>query len=112
MSFKDNLVLARKKCGFTQKALAQRIFLSVEQIKKYEAGKAQPTLDVIRRLSEALGVTSDSLIFDDHNDQPTNERLRAQFQAVCKFTADEQENISMFLDAYIKKHRFEEILSE
>jgi len=110
MSFKNNLVQYRKQRQFTQRQLADKIGLSVEQIKKYEAGKSQPTLDVIKRLSQTLGVPSDTLIFDDAERAPTSARLLSQFQAISSFTELEQEHISIFLDAYIKKHRFEEMM--
>ena len=38
--------------------------LAVLQIRRYEGGTSQPTLDVIRRLAIALGVSADRLVFD------------------------------------------------
>jgi transcriptional regulator with XRE-family HTH domain len=110
MSFKDNLVKYRKQSQLLQRELAEKAAISVEQIKKYEAGKSQPTLDVIKRLSQTLGIPSDTLIFDDNERAPSNARLLSQFQTISNFTAQEQEHIAIFLDAYIKKHRFEEMM--
>lgn len=41
----------RKERSLTQQALAELVELGITQMKRYEAGTSQPTLDVIRRLS-------------------------------------------------------------
>lgn len=61
--FAQRLAILRKQKGLTQQQLADRIQTHVQQLKRYEAGSSQPTLDVIRKLAMALGVTSDQLLF-------------------------------------------------
>jgi len=54
MDFPDRLATLRKDKGLTQQALADQVGVHVVQIRRYEAGKSQPTLDVIRNLAVAL----------------------------------------------------------
>ena len=42
----------------------------VTQIRRYEAGTSQPTLDVLRNLAFALNISADSLLFEPRNAAP------------------------------------------
>src|SRR5690348_12082684 len=53
--FPRHLAALRKDRSLTQLALAERVGVHVVQLRRYEAGTSQPTLDVIRRLAIALG---------------------------------------------------------
>jgi transcriptional regulator with XRE-family HTH domain len=83
--------------------LAESIGMHVIQIRRYEAGPCQPTLDVMRRLAVALGVSADVLIFDQ-NERGPDEELLLQFQAVSRFDPDEKEVVKTVLDGLILKH--------
>ena len=52
--------------------------LAVLQIRRYEGGTSQPTLEVIRRLAIALGTSADVLVFDATECGP-EDALRYQF---------------------------------
>lgn len=54
MIFSKQLAAIRKERGYTQQALADKIGIHVTQIKRYEAGAAQPTLEVFRYIVLAL----------------------------------------------------------
>lgn len=68
----------------TQQQLADRISMHVVQLRRYEAGTSQPTLDVIRKLSTALQVSADMLLFGKDQRGPDDD-LRLQFEAVSSF---------------------------
>ena len=48
-----------------------RIGIHVVQLRRYEAGTFQPTLDVIRKLATALSVSADLLLFGKDERAPT-----------------------------------------
>jgi len=56
----------------TTQALADQVGVGVLQIRRYEGGTSQPTLDVIRRLAIALGVSADMLVFDAKERAPAD----------------------------------------
>ncbi len=60
MNFAARLTAARKSRGLTQQTLADTVGIHVTQIRRYEAGTNQPTLDVLRALALALNVTTDT----------------------------------------------------
>ena len=101
--FHQRLSTLRKERGLTQQALADRVECHVQQLKRYEAGSSQPTLDVIRNLATALRVTSDQLLFGKDERGPDDD-LRLQFEAVSRFDAEEKNVIRSLLEGMILKH--------
>ena len=55
----------RVKQGFTQERLADRVSLSSDYLSRLELGKENPTVDVLHRISSALGVRITSLFDTD-----------------------------------------------
>jgi transcriptional regulator with XRE-family HTH domain len=92
MSFPARLAALRKECGFTQQQMADKIGMHVSQLKRYEAGASQPTIDVFRRIALALNVSADMLLFEEGERGP-DERLKLQFEAVSHL--DEHERVAV-----------------
>jgi transcriptional regulator with XRE-family HTH domain len=106
MSFPERLVSARKEHKLTQQELADMASISVVQLRRYEAGKAQPTLDVIRNLAVALSLTTDHLIFGTDTRGP-DEDLRLEFEAISTFNSEEKRTAKTLLQGLILKHQAE-----
>ncbi len=103
MLFPKQLVALRKKRGYTQQMLADKIGIHVTQIKRYEARAAQPTLEVFRKIVWALNVSADTMHFDGDERGPDDE-LRLQFEAISGFDAQEKQIIREVLEGLILKH--------
>lgn len=104
MEFPERLTALRKARGLTQQALADAVDLAVLQIRRYEGGTSQPTLDVIRRLAIALGVSADALVFDQDERGP-DDALRYQFETVSRMPEHERQLVRELLDALIVKNQ-------
>jgi len=76
----------------------------VLQIRRYENGSSQPTLEVIKNLSVALGVTADELIFDADERGPSDD-LRLQFEALSQFDPEDRKVAKAVLESLILKHQ-------
>lgn len=61
-NFGDNLKHLRKSNNLTQKELGSRIGLSKAVVSKYENGMGYPTFDVLVRIAQYFGVTTDYLL--------------------------------------------------
>lgn len=103
MAFPKQLVVLRKKRGFTQQMLADEVGIHVTQIKRYEAGTAQPTLEVFRKIVLALNVTADEMMFES-GDRGPSEDLRLHFEAVSKLDPEEQTIIKELIEGMLLKH--------
>ena len=56
MEIGNNIKKLRKERGLTQKALADKCGIAQITVRQYEAGKRQPKLESIYKISSALGV--------------------------------------------------------
>ena len=101
--FPERLATYRKNRGLNQQGLADIAEVSLPQLKRYEVGKSEPTLDVIRRLAIALGVSTDDLIFGSNERDPDDD-LRLQFEAIKQFTAEEKQVAKSVIEGLIIKH--------
>ncbi|TWB09207.1 helix-turn-helix protein [Nitrospirillum amazonense] len=104
MDFPERLAALRKGHGLTQQALADQVGIHVLQIRRYEGGTSQPTLDVIRRLARALRVSADELVFDKDERGPSDE-FRIQFEAVSQLPEEDRKVVKALLDGMIVKHQ-------
>jgi transcriptional regulator with XRE-family HTH domain len=93
----------RRERGLTQQQLAERVAVDVQQLKRYEAGSSQPTLDVIRKMALALNVSSDRLLFGEEERGPDDD-LRLQFEAINSFDPEEKQVVRSLLEGMILKH--------
>jgi transcriptional regulator with XRE-family HTH domain len=103
MNFASRLVDARKRAGLTQQALADRIGTHVTQIRRYEAGTATPTLEVLCNIAIGFSITIDSLVFDENERGPTDD-LRLAFEATRHLDPDEQVVVRQLIEAMLLKH--------
>lgn len=103
MELSGQLIALRKRKGWTQQEMADAIGLHVNQIKRYEAGTAQPSIEAIKKIAVAFSVSIDSLLFEAHERGP-DEELKLQFEAVSRMTPSEKRVIRELLEGMILKH--------
>jgi len=102
MDFHTRLTQLRKGKGLTQQALADAAGINVSQLKRYETGVSQPSLDALRKLAVALGVSSDLLLFNKDERGPDDE-LRLLFEAVTRFDKEGKRIAKALLESLILK---------
>ncbi len=103
MPFPHRLAVLRKKVNLTQQSLADAIAINVSQLKRYEAGTSQPTLEVLRKLAVALSVSADVLLFDKDERGPNND-LRLQFEALQRLSTEERMVAKTVLEGLLLTH--------
>lgn len=64
MNLSEKIMLLRKKQGWSQEELANRLNISRQSISKWESGQSQPDIDKIILLSQLFQVTTDYLLLD------------------------------------------------
>lgn len=65
MILADKIINLRKKNGWSQEELAEKLGVTRQSVSKYESAQSIPDLDKILKLSEIFGVTTDYLIKDE-----------------------------------------------
>ncbi|HED36256.1 MAG TPA: XRE family transcriptional regulator [Gammaproteobacteria bacterium] len=103
MNIAQRLSSLRKEKGLTQQALASALDLHITQVKRYEAGISQPSLDALKKISKTLRVSIDSLVFDTEELTP-DEDLALQFQTIAKMPDVEKDIIKELIEGMIIKY--------
>ena len=103
MSFAQRLQTLRNERGLTQKALSEKIGVHTTQVQRYESGDTQPSLTALRKLAIALNISTDALVFDPQEREPTDD-WRFQFEAISKFSEEERQVAKAVIDGLILRH--------
>lgn len=62
MNFNERLKMYRNNLGFTQKAVAEAIGISLRGYQQYEQGKFEPDIAKLIKLADTFGITIDELV--------------------------------------------------
>lgn len=103
MSFPARFLQLRKDNNLTQQQMADKVGIHITQVKRYEAGQAQPSIELLKKIATAFNVTTDWMIFEDgERDLPKG--LQLKFEAVSQMSAEDQRTIQSLIDGMILKH--------
>ena len=72
MILADKIIENRKKNGWSQEELAEKLGVSRQSVSKWESAQAVPDMKKILQLSEVFGVTTDYLLKDEIEETYTN----------------------------------------
>lgn len=113
MTIGENIRLARKQAGLTQKALSELTGIAEPTIRRYEANKLNPKIETVTKIARAMGLYASDLIPDgqwaliDMNNAfvqekaPTSEGERS--------VSDDDIKFALFGDAEIDDELYEEV---
>ena len=73
MILADKIIENRKKNGWSQEELADKLGVSRQSVSKWESAQAIPDMKKILQLSEVFGVSTDYLIKDEIEEKPAME---------------------------------------
>lgn len=62
MTLSEKIMNLRKKNGWSQEELAERLDISRQSVSKWESGESVPTLEKLIRISEIFEVSTDYLL--------------------------------------------------
>ena len=87
-----------RKLGFSE--LADMVNVHSTQLRRYEKGESQPTLDVLRKLATALNVPGDMLLFDENERKPPEEFI-LQFEALSSLNQEDIQTIKAIIEGLL-----------
>jgi len=93
----------RKSCGWSQSDLAKKLGTSAAIAGRYERGEVAPSVEVARKIADALNVTLDYLTDPDASaeaiqDQETLDRLHC----IQRLPDEERSRITEVIDALVR----------
>ena len=101
-NFKERLRAARLMRGLSQGDLANRAGIQASVISHFETGIRKPSFDNLRRLADALDVTTDYLLgrVRHHQDLSGADKLHRHFERV---TSDDIDIANEFLEVLARR---------
>ena len=70
MILADKIVSLRKKAGWSQEELAEKLGVTRQSVSKWEGAQSVPDMDKVVTMSRLFGVTTDYLLKDELEDEP------------------------------------------
>ena len=87
MTFSDKLIALRRKAGWSQEELAERLNVSRQSVSKWEGAQSMPDIDKIVQMSSLFGVTTDYLLKDGQAEQEYTEDDTSPLPRINALTA-------------------------
>jgi len=87
--FARNLREKRRKCGFSQEKLAEKVNVSTHHIAMIELARNFPTSELIERIAKALNVKIYEMFMENNSGNEELGRLRLGIKADTKQLFDE-----------------------
>lgn len=113
MTVGERLKQLRQAKGWSQAQLAQKLGVHQKQISAYERGVHAPSTDFLVRVGELCNVSLDYLAGESRTEQPratvADRELLHKFEEIDRLPEKDKLVVKAVLDAFIKKHRFEEL---
>jgi len=114
VSFGENLKKIRAEKNISQGELAEMLGVHATHISRYERDLTQPTLDVIKKLTDALNISADVLIFGNIEEQAKNKindnELLNLYSKTQLLNKEDVNCIKTFLSAFVFKSNIQKQL--
>ncbi len=113
MGFRDTFVRLRKERGWTQAEVAEKISISVGQVKKYEKGDSTPNLNILAKIATVFGVSADDFVFGEGKtiaQSKLDHELLKRFEMLADLDQKDRDAILLVIDSIIAKHRLKEVI--
>jgi transcriptional regulator with XRE-family HTH domain len=113
MDFHQRLKQLRTEKGLSKGDLATLVGVHYSQIGRYEEKGATPSADIMAKVSNALGVSSDFLMSGSSDDLAdsslTDKELLNQFKAIEKMQENDKSVVKILIDAFITKKKIQQL---
>lgn len=107
ITFGKRLAEMRKRRSLTQQQLCELVGVHVTQLRNYEGDRSQPTLEVIRKLTLALDVTADELVFDAAERLPivTDKELVKQWEQLEELPEEDRRALKVLVEGLLLRRQ-------
>ena len=114
MSFGSNLKQLRSEKGVSQEELSKKIGVHSNHLSRYERDLASPSIEVAKKLAEALDASLDQLVFGGEQSVETSisdQELISLFKGIQNLSDKQKDTVKEFLSAFVLKNNLKQQLS-
>ena len=101
MKLSEKILYCRKKCGYSQEALAQALGISRQAVSKWETGESEPEVGKLKLLAEAFNVTTDWLLSEEGPEEKQEEKKQ---QPDSSKEQNPYQNLPGSIGRFFRKH--------
>ena len=114
-TFGTHLKQARNNKGFSQGQLAEIVEMHSTHISRYERNLANPTIEVVKKIAEALDTSVDYLIYGEEKEKAKSRiednELLSIFSKVQRLNKEDTNVIKSLINAYLLKANLQQQLA-
>lgn len=115
-SFGQRLKEAREAKGLNKDALGKTVKIHYSQIGRYERNEASPSADVLKKLANALDVSTDYLMNGTTKDLASeniqDKTLINQFNRISELSEENKTVVSKLIDAFLFQQEMKQKLAQ
>lgn len=101
MTIAERIRLNRQQKKISQKELAESAQVNLKSLSRYELGTSIPPADAIKKIADALKVSTDTLLSDEKVNIQDIELLK-KFEVIQSMTGETKQTIINLLDLAIR----------
>ncbi len=114
MKFNKKLVTLRKQKGWSQQDLCDQIGVHIAHLSRLENGKSQPSVELLRKIAQAFGVTMDYLVDEEAEEASPvtikNKSLAKKLELLEHLDQEDQQTIINVIDSMLTKKKMLDLL--
>tara|TARA_R110002111_G_scaffold174109_3_gene239624 strand:- start:895 stop:1227 length:333 start_codon:yes stop_codon:yes gene_type:complete len=101
MTISERIRLSRQQKNISQKDLAELADVNLKSLSRYELGTSIPPADVIKKIADALKVSTDTLLSDDKVEIQDVDLLK-KFEVIQSMTGETKTTVINLIDLAIR----------
>jgi transcriptional regulator with XRE-family HTH domain len=115
-AFAKRLTASREAKGLTKEKLGKVVSVHHSQIGRYEKGEASPSAEVLKKMANALNVSTDYLMNGSTSDLAQeniqDKTLINQFNRIAELTEENKTVVSKLIDAFLFQQEMRQKLAQ
>lgn len=115
MELQENIKKLRKKRGWSQAELAEKVGTHLTHINRLEKGKYNPSLDILLKLADAFEVSLDVLVHDDNDNlneiKIEDKSLAQRIQLIDSLESEDKKALIRVIDSMLTKQKILRVIT-
>ena len=115
MGLAENIRKIRKKKGWSQKELGEMIGSHLSHVNRIETGKYKPSLDVLKKIADALEVSLDFLVSEKEEElqevKIEDKTMSERIKLLNTLEPEDRKAVIRVIDAMLTKKKIQRLVS-
>jgi len=113
MSLASKVATLRKKKGWTQEYLADKLGVQKTQVTRWETGRSRPSMPMMKKLAPVLGVTTEQLLEQDDSPEEASQfdsEISACMKQLQELELEDRTLIFKVIDTFARQRQLAKFL--